>query len=151
MDQLKSWHHDIFGMFAVFYVLELGFDVGVGSRLLYFFLEIRIPGLHRMILQSYSWIAGSKNTTTSKNEMNATKKEKDISKMQFKDWALHGPVPHNFRDHFCFHSALFVGTAGEISQSWKPHDLLRTELSFWTRTDAHWGSKKESLKFSHVL
>lgn len=38
-----------------------------------------IPGLHRMILHSYSWIAISKNSTTSKNGMNVIKKEKCMS------------------------------------------------------------------------
>lgn len=69
-------------LFVMFWswVLMLGltFGLGVECWLLFFFLEMWIPGLHRMILQNYSWIAGSKNSTTSKNGMNVTK-EKCIS------------------------------------------------------------------------
>lgn len=51
----------------------------VGGVSNFFSLEMWIPGLHRMILQSYSWIAGSKNSTASKNWINVTKKEKCTS------------------------------------------------------------------------
>lgn len=64
--------------------------------------------------------------------------EVHICTMQFKDWVVHGPVPHNFRDHFSFRSAVVAVTGGEVSQSWEAHELLRTELSLWTGIDAHW-------------
>lgn len=86
LDPLKSWHNGIFGVFGVCYVLGLDFDVGfefwfeLGFYCLFFFpIEIWVPGLHRMIPQSYSWTAGSKSSTASKNGKNVTKNEKCMS------------------------------------------------------------------------